>query len=108
MKPPSAGALAVAAALLLIAAPAMAQTSYFRAPDGRDAGRMERGSDGSTRFYDARGRAAGRAEPGGPGVLRLYDGRGRHAGEVVQRPAPGAAWRPSAPAHRGTDRTTRD
>ena len=107
MKPPSVGALAVAAALLLIAAPAMAQTSYFRAPDGRDAGRMERGSDGSTRFYDARGRAAGRAEPGGPGVLRLYDRDGRNAG-TVERATPGAAWRPSAPAHRGADRRTRD
>ena len=94
--------------MLLTAAPAMAQTTYYRGPDGRDAGRMERGSDGSTRFYDAQGRAAGRAEPGGPGVQRLYDGRGRHAGEVVQRPAPGAAWRPSAPAHRGADRRTRD
>ena len=58
---------------------------------------MERGSDGSTRFYDAQGRNAGRAEPGSPGTQRLYDSTGRHAGEIVQQPAPGTAWRPEPP-----------
>ncbi len=49
------GVLALAAAIVggLMAVPAAAQTSHFRAPDGSD--------------------AAGRTEPGGPGVLHLYD-----------------------------------
>ncbi len=100
--------LATATAIALLASPAAAQTSYLRGPDGRGAGRVEHGSDGSTRFYDARGRNAGRAEPGSDGTVRLHDNTGRNAGEIVQRPAPGAAWRPSAPTHRGTDRKASD
>ena len=80
------GVLALAI-MSLTAAPAMAQTTYYRGPDGRDAGRMERGSDGST---------------------RLYDSTGRPAGEVVQRPAPGAAWRPSSLPLRSTAPLGRD
>ena len=94
-------ARAVAAALLLGAAPASAQTSYLRGPDGHDAGRVERGSDGTLRFYESTGRNAGRAEPGGPGVQRLYDRDGRPAGEIMQQLTTGTAWRPDAPPSRG-------
>jgi hypothetical protein len=73
----------LALALVLLASPVSAQTTWYR---------------------DAQGRNAGRAEPGGPGVTRLYDRDGRHAGEVVQRPAPCARRPPEPPvgARRGS------
>ena len=73
--------------------PAAAQETRSRDRDGR----VERGSDGTTRFYDSTGRNAGRAEPGSPGETRLYDRDGRSAGEIVQPPMPGGAWRPTPP-----------
>ncbi len=97
----------VAAALaLLLSAPALAQETRFRGPDGRDAGRVERGSAGTLRFYDAQGRDAGRAEQGSDGTTRFYDRDGRPAGQT-EGPAPDAG-RPPAPTPRGTGTKARE
>jgi hypothetical protein len=92
------GRIAAACLAFLFSPPALAQT-YFRGPDGRDAGRVERGSDGTLRFYDAQGRNAGRAEPGSPGEMRLFDRDGRNAG-TTERATPGATM-PVPPPRRG-------
>ena len=92
--------LTLALASVLIAAPAAAQTTWYRDAQGRDAGRAERGSDGTVRFYDAQGRNAGRAEPGGPGETRLYGPDGRNAG-TIERPGADTPWPPLPPSPRG-------
>jgi hypothetical protein len=74
----------------LIAAPAAAQT-YLRGPDGRDAGRVERGSDGTTRFYDAQGRNAGRGERRSDGSTQFFDSTGRYGGSTSM-PGPLPDW----------------
>ncbi len=91
---------------LLAATPAVAQEARFRGPDGRDAGRVERGSAGTLRFYDAQGRDAGRAEQGSDGTTRFYDRDGRPAGQT-EGPAPDAG-RPPAPTPRGTGTKARE
>ena len=95
------GRVIAATLVLLVAAPAAAQTSYLRGPDGRDAGRIERDATGALRFYDAQGRNAGRAEPGSDGNMRLYDNTGRNAG-TVERATPGTALHPPPPRSTGT------
>jgi hypothetical protein len=41
-------------------------------------------------------------------LVQRHGERPRPAGEVVQQPAPGTAWRPSAPPHRGTGTKARE
>ena len=88
---PKVAALAVAAALLLVAAPTSAQTSTYRTPDGRYGGRAETGSDGTTRYYDERGRNAGRAERRSDGSTQFYGSDGRYGGEW-RTPGPLPDW----------------
>ena len=86
----------------LLSTTAAAQTSYFRGPDGRDSGRVERGSDGTQRFYDSTGRNAGHAEPGSDGTTRLYDRDGRNAG-TIERATPGMAPNTAPPRGRAPE-----
>ncbi len=79
----------LAAALVMLAGPALAQKpgERLRSYDaqGRRTGTIERGSDGTLRSYDARGRRTGTAERGSVGAWRTYDAQGRRTGTIERR-----------------------
>jgi len=67
-------------AAALAALPVRAETTRFCGPTGRELGRAETSSSGTTLYRDSRGHEQGRAEPDGGGGRRFLDAHGREVG----------------------------
>jgi len=66
--------------LALAALPAHAEATRFYDRHGREQGRAETSSSGTTLYRDSRGHEQGRAEPDGGGGQRYLDQHGREVG----------------------------
>ena len=72
--------LLVAAALVLVTAPAFAQQTRYYDSRGNSLGTSSTTSSGQTRYYDSRGNSLGTAAPQSGGSMRHYDSRGNSLG----------------------------
>ena len=72
----------IAIALVLAAAPAVAQQTRFYGPDGKSLGTAVPLGHGSTRYYDRRGNSLGTSTTTSSGVKWFYDASGRPTGST--------------------------
>jgi hypothetical protein len=77
--------LLVAAALVLLAAPAFAQQTRFYDSRGSSLGTSSTSSGGQTRYYDSRGNSLGTSSTNSSGTTTYYNSRGSVIGRASRR-----------------------
>jgi hypothetical protein len=77
--------LLVAAALVLVAAPAFAQQTRYYDSRGSSLGTSSTSSGGQTRYYDSRGNSLGTSSTNSSGTTTYYNSRGSVIGRASRR-----------------------
>jgi hypothetical protein len=77
--------LLVATALVLAAAPAMAQQTRYYDARGNSLGTSSTNSGGQTRYYGSRGNSLGTSSTNSNGTTTFYDSRGNVTGRASRR-----------------------
>ena len=77
--------LLVAAALVLLAAPAFAQQTRYYDSRGNSLGTSSTSSGGQTRYYDSRGNSLGTSSTSSSGATTFYNSRGSVIGKSYRR-----------------------
>ena len=77
--------LLIAAALVLVVAPAFAQQTRYYDSHGNSLGTTSTSSSGQTRYYDNRGNSLGTSSTNSSGTTTYYNWRGSVIGRASRR-----------------------
>jgi hypothetical protein len=77
--------LFIAAALVLLAAPAFAQQTRYYDSRGNSIGTSSTSSGGQTRYYDSRGNSLGTSSRNSQGTTTFYTSRGSVLGRASRQ-----------------------
>ena len=77
--------LLIAAALVLVTAPAFAQQTRYYDSQGNSLGTSSTSSSGQTRYYDSRGNSLGTSSTNSSGTTTYYNSRGSVIGRAYRR-----------------------
>jgi hypothetical protein len=77
--------LLIAAALVLVTAPAFAQQTRYYDSRGNSLGTSSTSSSGQTRYYDSRGNSLGTSSTNSSGTTTYYNSRGSVIGRAYRR-----------------------